>query len=206
VFDAFYASMVETLASNEESARRTQEAGAALLDKIGPAILLTHSQGGSFGWSIADARPTLVKGVVAIEPSGPPFNAIEGRPRHGLEWGISDIPLTYDPPVEKSSDLGTVRHLAAAHLAVCELQLEPARRLVNLENIPVMLVTGGTSYHADYDHGTVDFLRQAGVRVDFIRLDERGIQGNGHMMMLEANNLEIAACLDEWIVKNLSGR
>jgi hypothetical protein len=69
-----------------------------------------------------------------------------------------------------------------------------------------MLVTGGTSYHADYDHGTVDFLRQAGVRVDFIRLDERGIQGNGHMMMLEANNLEIAACLDEWIVKNLTAR
>ena len=54
---------------------RNQDAGAALLDKIGPAIVLTHSQSGSFGWLIADARPKLVKAIVAIEPAGPPFEA-----------------------------------------------------------------------------------------------------------------------------------
>jgi pimeloyl-ACP methyl ester carboxylesterase len=203
-FDAFYASMVETLVSNEETARRTQHAVAELLDKIGPAILLTHSQGGSFGWPVADARPKLVKGIVAIEPSGPPFNAVEGRPRRGLEWGVSDIPLAYDPPAEAPTDLAAVPHRAAEHLAVCELQQEPARRLVNLQHIPVLVMTGEASYHAAYDHGTVEFLRQAGVRVDFVRLAERGIHGNGHMMMLEANSLAIAACLDDWMVKNLS--
>jgi pimeloyl-ACP methyl ester carboxylesterase len=44
---------------------------AALLDRIGPAIILTHSQSGPFGWLIADARPKLVKAVVAVEPAGP---------------------------------------------------------------------------------------------------------------------------------------
>ena len=44
----------------------------ALLDKIGPAILLTHSQSGAFGWPVADARPDLVKAIVAVEPNGPP--------------------------------------------------------------------------------------------------------------------------------------
>ena len=30
-----------------------------------------------------------------------------------------------------------------------------------------------------------------------------GIRGNGHMMMLETNNLEIAAFLDGWTRKNV---
>ena len=87
VFDAFYATQVETVMSNEETQQRNQDAGAALLDKIGPAIVLTHSQSGPFGWLIADARPKLVKAVVAIEPSGPPFeNTIIGTGK-GRAWG-----------------------------------------------------------------------------------------------------------------------
>ena len=31
------------------------------------------------------------------------------------------------------------------------------------------------------------------------QLAERGIRGNGHMMMLEKNNLEIARVITEWI-------
>ena len=69
IFDAFYATQVETVISNEETQQRNQDAGAALLDKIGPAIVLTHSQSGAFGWLIADARPSLVKAIVAIEPA-----------------------------------------------------------------------------------------------------------------------------------------
>src|SRR5262245_29056202 len=46
---------------------------AELLDRIGPAVLVTHSAGGPAGWLAADARPELVKGIVAIEPLGPPF-------------------------------------------------------------------------------------------------------------------------------------
>ena len=44
--------------SNEETEQRNKDAGAALLDRIGPAIVLTHSQSGTFGWLIADGRPT----------------------------------------------------------------------------------------------------------------------------------------------------
>src|SRR6516164_824497 len=69
------ATQVETVVSNEETQQRNKEAGAALLDRIGPAVVLTHSQSGAFGWLIADARPRLVKAIVAIEPAGPPFEA-----------------------------------------------------------------------------------------------------------------------------------
>jgi pimeloyl-ACP methyl ester carboxylesterase len=32
-----------------------------LLDRIGPAIVVAHSQSGTFGFLIADKRPNLVK-------------------------------------------------------------------------------------------------------------------------------------------------
>ena len=54
-----------------------REAGIALLDKIGPAILLTHSQSGAMGWPVADSRPNLVRGIIAVEPSGPPAHDLE---------------------------------------------------------------------------------------------------------------------------------
>jgi len=73
VFDQFYATQVETVISPELTEQRNQDAGAALLDKIGPAIILTHSQSGPFSWLIPDVRPKLVKGIIAIEPAGPPF-------------------------------------------------------------------------------------------------------------------------------------
>src|ERR1700738_387901 len=58
---------------NEETQQRNKDAGAALLDRIGPAVVLTHSQSGAFGWLIADARPQFVKAVVALAPLAPPF-------------------------------------------------------------------------------------------------------------------------------------
>jgi pimeloyl-ACP methyl ester carboxylesterase len=72
VFDQFYAQNFPSLTSFPRQQELNRDAGAALLDRIGPAIVLTHSQSGTFGWLVADARPNLVKGVVAMEPSGPP--------------------------------------------------------------------------------------------------------------------------------------
>ena len=57
IFDQFYASQVQFLVSNAETQTLIQHAAAALLDQIGPAIVLTHSQSGPFGWLIVDARP-----------------------------------------------------------------------------------------------------------------------------------------------------
>lgn len=44
--------------------------GETLLDDIGPAVLLTHGDGAVFAWVTAQARPELVKGIVAVEPAG----------------------------------------------------------------------------------------------------------------------------------------
>lgn len=43
---------------------------AALLDKIGPAVVSVHSMSGTQGIGVAIARPNLVQAVVDVEPPG----------------------------------------------------------------------------------------------------------------------------------------
>ena len=205
VFDAFYATQVESLASNAETQMLVQAAGIALLDKIGPAIVVTHSQAGPFGWLLADSRPAMVKGIIAIEPSGPPFRNSVVNEDPARAWGIADIPLAYDPPAKTADDLKPVReaHADGPDLAVCWKQPDPPRRLPHLSGIPVLITTSEASYHAVYDHCTAQYLTQAGVRNTFMRLEDQGIHGNGHMVMLEKNSQEIAAAIEKWIAKNV---
>lgn len=203
VFDQFYATQVEYLASNVETQTLVQAAGAALLDRIGPAILVTHSQAGAFGWLLADARPKLVRAIVALEPLGPPFeDAVLGTGK-ARPWGPTDIRLTYDPPAAEATDLKTARDEKpdGTDLAVCVLQAAPARQLPNLKGIPIVVLATEASYHAVYDHCTAKYLKQAGADVTFTRLGDVGLRGNGHMLMLELNSLDIARYVDDWVRK-----
>ena len=199
VFDRFYAGQVPFV-GNLESERLMQAAGAALLDRIGPAILLTHSQAGLFGWLIADARPGLVKGIVALEPAGPPNEDVVLKTGVDRTYGLTSQPLRYDPEV--SCDAPLILEQAAAAgpgLLPCWAQKGTPRSLPNLAGVPVLVATSEASYHAMYDHCTARYLQQAGVAATFVRLADHGMRGNGHMMMLELNSLEIAAFLDHWM-------
>jgi pimeloyl-ACP methyl ester carboxylesterase len=207
-FDQFYSSQVSWLEDYGRMEQMMRSAGAALLDEIGAAIVLCHSQSGSVGWQIGDARPDLVKALVAVEPNGPPFFDVEfvGPPEYFREgrqtrpWGVSATPLTYEPPVASESGVSRTRQESPGPGFVSVyLQDEPVRTLANLRRVPVLIVTGEASYHSTYDHGTVSFLRQAGVPVTHLNLAGQGITGNGHMMMLEVNSDDIAAAINGWI-------
>ena len=71
-FDTFYATQFPSLVDYGKQQEINRDAGIALLDRIGPSVLLVHSQSGAFAWPIADQRPKLVKAIVAVEPNGPP--------------------------------------------------------------------------------------------------------------------------------------
>lgn len=206
VFDQFYASQVEFLASNAETQQRVQEAGVALLDRIGPAVLLTHSQAGPFGWLLADQRPQLVKGIVAVEPNAPPIQAspVFGAGKQ-LAWGITDTAITYEPPVKDAVELVVEQQAAPDRpdLVACWQQKAPARQLPNLRGRPVLVLIAEASYHAQYDHCLSRWLTQAGVANDMVRLEDVGVRGNGHMVMLEKNNLQIAGWIDGWMRRNI---
>ncbi|EAU39414.1 conserved hypothetical protein [Aspergillus terreus NIH2624] len=205
VFDAYYASTVPSLASNAEQETMMRVAGAALLSRIGqPVILVAHSQGGSMAWVIADERPDLVRGVVAIEPSGPPFwNAKVFGAGPARPYGLTETALTYEPPVsDPERDFVKQKIVSGSEVHDdCVLQAEDPspRQLVFLGQLPVLLVTAEASYHATHDWCTVRFLKQAGVDVQHMQLGERGIHGNGHMVMVEKNSDEIAGVIAGWM-------
>jgi pimeloyl-ACP methyl ester carboxylesterase len=213
-FDQFYAQQVEFLASGAKTEEIMYPAGVALLEKIGPAILLTHSQAGVFGWKLSDAKPELVKAHVAVEPNGPPFYDVsfvggndwyKDSAQPGRAWGITRIPLTFNPPAASPADLKMVRQEKsdAPELLRCWMQAEPARQLPRMKGVPTAIVSGEASFRATMDHCTSKFLAQAGVKNTHIRLEKENVHGNGHMMMLEKNSSEIVPVIEKWLKQNV---
>jgi pimeloyl-ACP methyl ester carboxylesterase len=68
-FDQFAKQMVPMWGSNGPG---IQAAYDALVQKICPCVVIVHSQGGNFGFTMARNAPDKIKALVAIEPSGSP--------------------------------------------------------------------------------------------------------------------------------------
>ena len=214
IFDNFAKTQVQFLAGGPVSQDElTHRALVALLDAIhSPVILLTHSQGGTPGWLTADSRPNLVKAIVTVEPASPPIKSVDtatlayNTGGGGLSWGVAAQPITYDPPVKDPAELQPVlqdKSDAPGDVVPCYVQKEPAHKLINLEKIPVVYLSAEGGYHREYDPCLAKWLNQAGVHTQFVRLEDVGIHGNGHEMMLEKNSDDIARFIGSWIDKNV---
>ena len=181
--DAFIAPFgplpADLAASQEMDADRL----AALLDRIGPAIIVTHSASGSAGWLVADRRPGLVAAIVTVEPMGPAFAT---TPNIGtLEWGLSAAPITYDPPRANPAE---VRAADPATL-----------RLRALAGVPVAVVSGETSVQSKYAPAMVEFLRTAGAAAELLHLPDHGVHGNGHGLIYEKNSDQALQPILRWL-------
>jgi pimeloyl-ACP methyl ester carboxylesterase len=175
--------------------------GVELVDRIGPCILLTHAFGGFFGWGVADRRPNLIKGIFAMEINGNPYAA-------QLKWGITASPIAYDPPVTDPAQFKLADHTAPPDsprpvVSPFKLQSEPARKLKNLQGIPIGWLTtefgGGGSPVAN-----VEFLKQAGCSAEMVRLRDYGVLGNGNLMLLEKNNHEVFGVVRDWLDRKVA--
>jgi pimeloyl-ACP methyl ester carboxylesterase len=163
----------EPFVTDAARAHEDMRAGAAsLLDRLGPSVLLTHSFGGGFGWLALSERPSLVKALVAVEPAGPPF--VDHPALGSFRYGLTPVPLAFGPGPDEAK----------------------------LGGIPVAVVSAECSGFEPSCRATAGYLRSCGASVDELRLGELGIHGNGHAMMLEKNNAEVAALITDWIVKH----
>ena len=144
------------------------------------------------GWLTADARPSLVKAIVALEPIGPPF-LVDPNLGVSLDWGLTASPMTFDPPaaspdeLEKSQvdDWTSRRSRRGSSRRSRRSRSRFSRRRPRC-----------FAYSCP---ATAAFLEQAGCRVDRIVLAEHGVHGNGHLMLLERNNREVLEPILRWL-------
>ena len=182
--------LLQHVASSEPgptvNAQMLKENFAELLDRVGPAIVITHSAGGPSGWLSMDARPELVKGVLAIEAAA----------------GFQNLPLTWEPALSQGESLALVSIAATEEgKAPCQMQPEGSiRNLVNFEDIPVLglLAPESTAFVPNY-HCTINFINQAGGNARLLNLADIGIEGNGHFLNEAKNNGETAQVMIEWL-------
>jgi pimeloyl-ACP methyl ester carboxylesterase len=208
VFDNFIKGQMQFIGGQAELA---VPAGVALLDQIGsPVILITHSQGGGIGFNVADQRPKLVAGMVAIEPGGPQIGNVDTAKvkytgRVGNAWGITNMPMHYEPPVNSPDDLKTVLEEKSDRPdeVPCYMQKEPVHKLVNWANLHILSISAEGTYHRVFDACIPKWLNQAGVKDDFVRLEDVGIHGNMHEMFLDRNSDVIIKFIDDWLRKNV---
>jgi pimeloyl-ACP methyl ester carboxylesterase len=208
VFDNFIRGQMQFVSGQAELA---VPAGVALLDQIGsPVILITHSQGGGIGFNVADQRPKLTAGMVAIEPGGPQIGNVDTAKvaytgKVGNAWGITNMPMHYEPPVNSPEDLKTYLEEKSERPdeVPCYMQKEPVHKLVGMQNIRILSLSAEGTYHRVFDACIPKWLNQAGVKDEFVRLEDVGIHGNMHEMFLDRNSDVVIKFIDDWLRKNI---
>jgi pimeloyl-ACP methyl ester carboxylesterase len=85
------------------------------------------------------------------------------------------------------------RNIRGSQLKVSDLSNYRGRRIL------VVTGTEDIDHPRKLDESIVEWLHQNGAKADFIYLGDRGIVGNGHMMMLKKNSDALAGHIMSWI-------
>lgn len=104
---------------------------AALLEKVGPAVIVTHSLSGPVGFRVATERPDLVRAIVTIEPA-------RGCPD---DFAESDIPV-----LALFGDHLDARSMFQRAAAACS-ELASAQRERGIASRSVVLADAGMPGH-----------------------------------------------------------
>ncbi|HEY6360977.1 MAG TPA: alpha/beta fold hydrolase [Vicinamibacterales bacterium] len=154
---------------------------AALLAKVGPAVLLTHSENSILGW-LTRMKTDEVKALVSYEATS--FVFPEG-----------DVP----PPPTSS---GPVRAVAVPSAEFAKLTTVPIQ-FVYGDNIPISPsnIPGLDIFRARFAMARkmVEAINARGGRAELLHLPAIGITGNTHIPMSDLNNVEIADLLSKWL-------
>jgi hypothetical protein len=139
---------------------------ATLVERLGGAIVVTHSQSGIMGHHMTRILKErghlgLLKGLVTLEGSC-------SLPNSGLQ-------------------------------------------AADFDNIPYLAVKGDYTAISPVCQDTVNAInarradKRGTAKAEYLKLDEMGILGVTHMMMLDRKNLEIAEILLGWVNRNVTG-
>jgi pimeloyl-ACP methyl ester carboxylesterase len=184
------------------------DAARELLQTVGPAVLVTHSMSGAFGWKLAEEIPQYLRALVAVAPS-PPGNIQPwwSWPAYPEEHPVCFTPdevrhFTASPrfPTESfdayfESLVPESARIYNERLNARGLQLQVERPEI-VRSVPSLVV----SAEQDPNHrGNADALTAEFVGAEHLVLSEAGLAGHGHLMMIEHGNLDIMDLILDWL-------
>jgi hypothetical protein len=158
------------------------DAVSALFTKIGPGILVTHSQSGTLGWRTAIKSPN-VRAIVSFEPGGD-FVFPEGE-APTLSFG--GRPFT--PPTIPPADF---RQLTRMPIVIYYGDNIPEQASAN---------PGQEQWRVfrDVARRWRDTVNRHGGDVTLVELPAVGIRGNTHFPMSDLNNVDVARHMAAWL-------
>ena len=156
---------------------------AALSTKVGPGILVTHSQGGGAGWAAIMKSPNI-KAVVSYEPGS------------NFAFPENEVPETIPNKFNPLAAYGV-----------------PMDEFKKLTQIPIIIYYGDHIPDSPDEIPARDYWRAClqmankwaetvnkhGGNVTVVHLPKVGITGNTHFPFSDLNNVEIADLLSAWL-------
>jgi len=159
------------------------EAVSALFDKIGPAILVSHSHSGGMGWLTA-IKNQNIKAIVSYEP-GSGFVFPEGEVPEPIPMAGGILPAAVVP-------LSDFLKLTEIPIIIYYGDFIPESPMNN---------PGQDGWRARLEMARLwrDAVNRHGGDVTVVHLPEIGIKGNTHFPFSDLNNIEIADLMSEWL-------
>jgi hypothetical protein len=160
---------------------------SALLDEIGPTVLVTHSNSGQYGWHTR-IKNDKVRGIVAYEPAAFVYPADDA------------------PPAVATED--------AQVAGITEPQLVAPEEFDRLTKIPIQIVYGD---NIDFDTPSPIFgvelwrvvvqraqqfaeaVNRRGGDVEIVFLPRVGLSGNTHFPFFDLNNVKVADLMSDYL-------
>ena len=160
------------------------DAVSDLFSKTGPAILVTHSHSGGFGWSTA-IKNQNVRAIVSYEPGS------------GFLFPEGEVPA----PIESSA--GALQAVGISKEEFLKLTKIPIIIYYG-DNIPAKLDPsnpGADGWRARLEMARLwrDAVNRHGGDVTVVHLPDIGIKGNTHFPFSDLNNIKIADLMSKWI-------
>jgi hypothetical protein len=161
------------------------EAVSELFNKIGSAVLITHSHSGGMGWVTA-IKNKNVKAIVSYEPGS------------GFVFPDREVPR----PMQSSA--GPLEAVAVRMSDFLQLTKIPIVMYYG-DNIPEepTSVPGQDFWRVRLSMARLwrDSMNRHGGDVTLVHLPEKGIHGNTHFPFSDLNNLQIAGLLSEFLAE-----
>lgn len=160
------------------------DAFAALFNKIGPAIFVTHSQGGPVGWSTL-LKTQNIRAIVSYEPGG------------GIPFPDGQVP-------SEGKILTLSQNAEGIEISMSDF--------MKFTKIPIIVYYGDNLPETDEYPELYEWTRrlhlmrmwakmlnELGGDVTIVHLPEVGLSGNTHFPMSDLNNKEVADLLSKWL-------